>query len=115
MLDLGDAHSLGAGGDGSTRLSGRCEYVALLPGRIAEAIARAALNLEPARIGWSVIDDPAHTFCRRWIRRPDKMIDDPFGERTVRANMHPGYQNPDVIGPVRPGRPCSDGSLDPVA
>ncbi len=81
-------------------------YVALLPGRIAEAVGRAALKLEPARIGWNVIDDPAHTFCRRWIRRPDKMIDDPFGRRTVRANMHPGYQNPDVIGPSGPVDPA---------
>ena len=81
-------------------------YVALLPGRIAESIERATSNLEPARIGWNVIDDHEHTFCRRWIRRPDKMLDDPFGQRTVRANMHPGYQNPDVIapaGPVDPG------------
>ncbi len=81
-------------------------YVALLPGRIAEAVGRAALKLEPARIGWNVIDDPAHTFCRRWIRRPDKMIDDPFGRRTVRTNMHPGYQNPDVIGPSGPVDPA---------
>jgi hypothetical protein len=81
-------------------------YVALLPGKIAEAVGRAALKLEPARIGWSVIHDPAHTFCRRWIRRPDKMIDDPFGQRTVRANMHPGYQNPDVIGPSGPVDPA---------
>jgi len=33
------------------------------------------------------------------------MIDDPFGRRTVRANMHPGYQNPDVIGPSGPVDP----------
>jgi hypothetical protein len=77
-------------------------YAANLPERIADVVSRAALALEPARIGWSAIDDPAHTFCRRWIRRPDKMIDDPFGQRTVRANMHPGYQNPDVIGPSGP-------------
>jgi len=81
-------------------------YAALLPGWIAEAVGRAALKLEPARIGWNVINDPAHTFCRRWIRRPDKMIDDPFGRRTVRANMHPGYQNPDVIGPSGPVDPA---------
>ncbi len=81
-------------------------YVARLPERIAEAVGRAALKLEPARIGWNVINDPAHTFCRRWIRRPDKMIDDPFGRRTVRANMHPGYQNPDVIGPSGPVDPA---------
>jgi hypothetical protein len=81
-------------------------YVSLLPGRIAESIDRATKNLEPARVGWRVIDDHAHTFCRRWIRRPDRMLDDPFGRRTVRANIHPGYLNPDVIapsGPVDPG------------
>jgi hypothetical protein len=80
-------------------------YVAILPGRIAESIERAAGNLQPARIGWNVIDDDGHTFCRRWIRRPDKIIEDPFGGRTVRANMHPGYQNPDAIGPAGPVDP----------
>ncbi len=80
-------------------------YVRLLPGLIAESIERAVRNLEPARVGWSAIDDPVHTFCRRFIRRPDKLLDDPFGQRTVRANMHPGYQNPDVIGPSGPVDP----------
>jgi hypothetical protein len=81
-------------------------YVKLLPGRIAAAIIEAAARLEPAEIGWAVIDDPEHTHNRRWIRRPDKMINDPFGDRTVRANMHPGHVNPDAIapsGPVDPG------------
>jgi hypothetical protein len=81
-------------------------FAAALPGRIAASIERAARNLEPARIGWCAIDDPAHTFCRRWIRRPDKMLDDPFGLRTVRGNMHPGYENPDVIGPSGPVDPA---------
>lgn len=81
------------------------DYAASLPARIAAAIGRAAANLEPARAGWAAADDPEHTFCRRWIRRPDRMLDDPFGRKTVRANMHPGYQNPDAIipsGPVDP-------------
>jgi hypothetical protein len=82
------------------------DYVALLPAWIAESIERANQNLEPARVGWSVVDDHAHTFCRRWIRRPDKMLEDPFGQRTVRANMHPGYQSPDVIGPAGPVDPA---------
>jgi Concanavalin A-like lectin/glucanases superfamily len=81
------------------------DYVALLPGRIAEAIEGANRNLEPARIGWGAIDDDVHTFCRRWIWRPDKVPLDPFGQKTVRANMHPGYQNPDVIGPAGPVDP----------
>ena len=80
-------------------------YVKRLPGLIAESIERAVRNLEPARIGFSTIDDDVHTHCRRWIRRRDKMLDDPFGERTIRANMHPGYQNPDVIGPSGPVDP----------
>jgi Concanavalin A-like lectin/glucanases superfamily len=82
------------------------DYMARLPGWIAESIGRATKLLEPARVGWNVIDDHEHTFCRRWIRRPEKMLDDPFGKRTVRANMHPGYENPDAIapaGPVDPG------------
>ena len=81
-------------------------YVSFLPARIAESIERATKNLEPARVGWNVIDDHEHTFCRRWIRRPDKMLDDPFGQRTVRANMHPGYQNPDAIAPAGPVDPA---------
>jgi hypothetical protein len=81
-------------------------YAASLPARIAQAIERAAANLEPARAGWGAVDDPEHTHCRRWIRRPDRMIDDPFGNRTVRANMHPGYQNPDAIAPSGPVDPA---------
>ncbi len=80
-------------------------YVKILPGLIAESIEQAVRNLEPAKIGWRSIVDDVHTHCRRWIRRPDKMLDDPFGARTVRANMHPGYQNPDVIGPSGPTDP----------
>src|SRR5262249_51636257 len=41
------------------------DYVAILPSLITESIERAARNLEPARIGWSAIDDREHTFCRR--------------------------------------------------
>jgi hypothetical protein len=81
-------------------------YVAFLPAKIAEAIGEAVGRLEPARIGWAAIDDPAHTFCRRWIRKPGALLEDPFGVRSVRANMHPGYQSPDAIapsGPVDPG------------
>ena len=33
------------------------------------------------------------------------MLTDPFGLRTVRANMHPGYQNPDTVGPAGPVDP----------
>jgi hypothetical protein len=81
-------------------------YIAFLPGRIAEAIAQAVGNLVPAQIGWGVVEDDARTHCRRWIRRPDKILSDPFGERTVRANMHPGHESPDVVGPSGPVDPA---------
>lgn len=81
------------------------EYAASLPPKIADAIAGAAKNLAPARIGWAVVDDWDHTFNRRWIRRPDRMITDPFGERNVRAHMHPGHESPDAVGPSGPVDP----------
>ncbi len=81
-------------------------YAAILPGRIAEAIEHAAANLEPARAGWAAVDDAEHTHCRRWIRRPDRMLADPFGVKSVRANMHPGYQDPGAIVPSGPVDPA---------
>ena len=80
-------------------------YVRLLPGRIAEAIRRATAALAPACIGWTHVEDWEHTHCRRWITRPDKMIEDPFGGKVSRAMMHPGYQNPDYVGPAGPVDP----------
>lgn len=77
-------------------------YETFLPLKIAEGIAAAYTNLEPARIGWTVVDAPDHTHCRRWLKHPDHYGDDPFGQQTVRAMMHPGYQNPDYIGEAGP-------------
>ncbi len=79
-----------------------CQY---LPGRIVEGIEQATKNLAPARVGWAATSAPEHTHCRRWIFRPDRMRTDPFGQRTVRAHMHPGYQNPACIGPSGPPDP----------
>jgi len=80
-------------------------YARYLPGRIVEGIKRAVKNLAPARVGWAVAEDFEHTHCRRWIFLPHKMRTDPFGQRTVRAHMHPGYQNPDCVGPSGPVDP----------
>lgn len=80
-------------------------YAAFLPGRITAAIVGAVERLAPARLGWAQADDWEHTFNRRWIRRPDRLLNDPFGQRNVRANMHPGHQSPDAIGPSGPVDP----------
>ncbi|MFH1303137.1 MAG: neutral/alkaline non-lysosomal ceramidase N-terminal domain-containing protein [Planctomycetota bacterium] len=77
-------------------------YERFLPPKLAEGIARAYASLEPARIGFVTVDAPHHTHCRRWLRHPDQYAADPFGETTVRAIMHPGYQNPEFIGPSGP-------------
>ena len=72
---------------------------------LAKAVQQANEHLGPARVGWAVVQDPAHNHCRRWIFRPDRMQMDPFGKQTVRAHMHPGYQSPNHIGPAGPADP----------
>ena len=81
-------------------------YVARLPGLIADGIAKAVANLQPARVGWAVIDDWEHTHNRRWIRNLERKVQDPFGDVSGIANMHPGYLSRDVIGP--------SGAVDPA-
>ena len=77
-------------------------YTNFLPPKISEGITNAFKKIQPARIGWFQIPAKGLTHNRRWITRPDKMQTDPFGETTVRAMMHPGYQNPNYIGPSGP-------------
>lgn len=81
------------------------EYARFVESRLAAAIEKAVAGLRPARLGWTVVDVPDRTHCRRWILRPDRMRKDPFGRLTVRAHMHPGYQNPDFVGPAGPVDP----------
>jgi len=81
-------------------------YARFLPGRIAAAIAQAARNLAPALVGWTAVDDWEHTHNRRWVRRPDRMLEDPFGQRNVRAHMHPGHESKDAVGPSGPVDPA---------
>ncbi len=77
-------------------------YAEFLTGKIAEVIIDAARKVQDARVGWSVVPAWEFTNCRRWIYRPDKMLTDPFGKVSVRANMHPGYENRDTIGRAAP-------------
>jgi hypothetical protein len=81
------------------------DYAKLLPEWIAESIEVASKKLVPAEIAWGARNIPDLTHCRRWIKRPDRIGTDPFGNQTVRAMMHPGYQNPDYIGPAGPVDP----------
>ena len=82
------------------------DYAKFLVPKIAEGIVAAHKRLQAAKIGWGAVDDWEHTHTRRWIRKPDKVITDPFGEPTARANMHPGHESPDVTGPSGPSDPA---------
>lgn len=77
-------------------------YVPFLREKIAEALVAAEANLQPARVGFGRGAAPDFTALRRWVRRPDRLDLDPFGNPTVRANMH-AARNPDnVTGPSGP-------------
>lgn len=79
-------------------------YAEFLPGKIAQGIGRAYSNLTPARIGWAVGKDPKNVFCRRFLMKPGTAATNRFsGTQHDRAQMNPGYQNPNAIrrtGPV---------------
>ncbi len=78
----------------------QAELAALVADATPEQLGRASRCP-----GWTAGDAWEHTHNRRWIRRPDRVLNDPFGEPTVRANMHPGHQSPDVTGPSGPVDP----------
>ncbi len=81
------------------------DFTEFLPPKIAEAIVTAVDSLEPAKVAWSQVDAGAFTHCRRWITRHDSLLEDPFGQRTVHAMMHPGHENAQYVGPSGPKDP----------
>ncbi len=81
------------------------DYVPFLATKIAEAIALADSKLQPARVGFGKGDAAEFTALRQWIRQPGKLDVDPFGNPTVRANMHAGANWADVTGEAGPKDP----------
>lgn len=80
-------------------------YPMLLKRKIIEAVVTAQKNLEPARVGVAVFDASEFTALRRWVIRPDRVRNDPFGNPTVRATMHAGGNWDDVTGETGPEDP----------
>jgi len=80
-------------------------YTPYLIQKIAEAIAKAQKKLQPAQAGWNTRNADEFTALRRWIRRPDRIANDPFGNPTGRANMHSGRNWDDVTGESGPADP----------
>ncbi|MCA9079797.1 MAG: hypothetical protein KDA58_04530 [Planctomycetaceae bacterium] len=81
------------------------DYPLYLVDKLVEAIVAAEQNLEPAEVGWGLRSAADFTALRRWIRRPDRIAEDPFGNLTVRANMHAGRNWDDVTGESGPEDP----------
>ena len=80
-------------------------YVPFLKERLASAIVAAVAKLEPAQVGFAKANAAEFTALRRWIRRPDKIDMDPFGNATVRATMHAGSNWDNVTGESGPEDP----------
>ncbi|NND99153.1 MAG: hypothetical protein HKN47_17690 [Pirellulaceae bacterium] len=80
-------------------------YLPLLRQKIVEAIVQAESHLQPARVGWGETTADEFTALRRWVRRPDRLDVDPFGNQTVRANMHAARDPENVIGESGPEDP----------
>lgn len=78
------------------------EHVGTVAGRIAQGLVAAHGNLEPAEIGWGKGSDPTQVFNRRWLLLESEPSADPFGIKTERARMNPGYQSAKVTQPVGP-------------
>lgn len=80
------------------------EYLRFLSERIADALIRANNNLEPARIGWGVGQEPTQVFNRRWKMKPGTPMPNPFGGQD-QVMMNPGVGNPNLLEPAGPVDP----------
>ena len=80
-------------------------YTPYLIQKLAAAIAAAQKALQPAQIGWNSINAAEYTALRRWVRRPDMLLEDPFGNPTGRAQMHSGRNWNEVTGESGPEDP----------
>tara|TARA_Y100001934_G_scaffold230709_1_gene278450 strand:+ start:5893 stop:8112 length:2220 start_codon:yes stop_codon:yes gene_type:complete len=78
-------------------------YTPYLIQKIAESIATAQKKLQPAKAGWSTRNAAEFTALRRWVRRPDRIADDAFGNPTGRTNL--GLNWDDVTGESGPEDP----------
>jgi len=76
------------------------DYRAFLTRRIAEAALRAHNLLEPAQIGWGVVEEPTQVFNRRWFLAPERGPIYGAQDRIEQVGTNPGY-----TGLLRPAGP----------
>jgi hypothetical protein len=80
-------------------------YARFVAARISDGVRRAVTNLEPARVGWGVGQEPDQVFNRRWFLKPGTVPKDPFGRTTDRVKMNPAPGSPDLVEPAGPVDP----------
>ena len=80
-------------------------YSLFLKKKLVDAILAPLKDMQPAEIGWGEIDAADYTALRRWVLHPDFMREDPFGNKTVRANMHAAADWNKAVGPTGPEDP----------
>ncbi|TWT34299.1 PVC-type heme-binding CxxCH protein [Blastopirellula retiformator] len=68
-------------------------YTPYLRIKLAEAVLAAQQNLAPAKVGYGTADANEFTALRRWIFGPDHIGTDPFGNKSMRAQMHAAKNN----------------------
>jgi hypothetical protein len=76
------------------------DYRAMLTRRIADGVLRAANQLEPARIGWGVAEEPTQVFNRRWFLTPKRGPIYGAHDNIEQVDTNPGYH-----GLLRPAGP----------
>lgn len=81
------------------------DYLDFLSQRIAEGITKAQSQLEPARVGTAVGNNPRQVFNRRWFLRPGFPIQDPFDNGTDRVRMNPSANSKSLLQPAGPVDP----------
>lgn len=80
------------------------EFMRQLVDGLAEAVARAAEQLQPARIGWGAVGVPEEVFNRRWYLKQEQIGPNPFGQMD-RVKMNPRAGSPDLLRPAGPTDP----------
>ena len=80
-------------------------YQEFLTERIAMGIVKAVSQLEPARIGWAVGNDPTQVFNRRWLMKPGYKYIDPFGLGMDKVVMNPRPGSAELDKPAGPVDP----------
>jgi hypothetical protein len=76
------------------------DYRGLLTRRIAEGVLRAVNQLEPARIGWGVAEEPTQVFNRRWFLLASRGPIYGAHDNIEQVDTNPGYR-----GLLRPAGP----------